>query len=123
MPDEFEDEPLTPRDHEALRQVGADALAYVSSVSDRPVAPSAVALAELAAFDEPLPESGAGVAGTLRLLADVGGPATMARIWCGPTVWSGETAMRISVSSWQTDLDDAQYAADVILDCAARIGR
>jgi len=78
MPHEFEDEPPTRPDHEALRQVAADALAYVSSVSDRPVAPSAVALAELAAFDEPLSESGAGVAGTLRLLADVGGPAKMA---------------------------------------------
>ena len=29
------------------------------------------------------------------------------RIWCGPTQWDGATAMRISVSSWKTDLDDA----------------
>ena len=26
--------------------------------------------------------------------------------WCGPTVWQGETAMRISVSSWATTEDD-----------------
>jgi hypothetical protein len=29
--------------------------------------------------------------------------------------------MRISVSSWKTDLDDADFAADAILDCAARV--
>ncbi len=43
------------------------------------------------------------------------------RIWCGPTQWGGATAMRISVSSWKTDLDDAAFAADVILDCANRV--
>ena len=43
------------------------------------------------------------------------------RIWCGPTQWGGATAMRISVSSWKTDLDDAALAADVILDCANRV--
>ena len=40
------------------------------------------------------------------------------RIWCGPTSWNGSTAMRISVSSWKTDLDDAAIAADVIIECA-----
>jgi hypothetical protein len=29
--------------------------------------------------------------------------------------------MRISVSSWKTRSADATFAADVILDCAARI--
>ena len=43
------------------------------------------------------------------------------RIWCGPGMWDGATAMRISVSSWKTGADDAAFAADVILDCAARV--
>ena len=43
------------------------------------------------------------------------------RSWCGPTQWGGATAMRISVSSWKTDLDDAAFAADAILDCAAGV--
>jgi glutamate/tyrosine decarboxylase-like PLP-dependent enzyme len=43
------------------------------------------------------------------------------RIWCGPTQWDGATAMRISVSSWKTDLDDAAFAAGVILDGAAQV--
>lgn len=43
------------------------------------------------------------------------------RIWCGPTQWIGETAMRISVSSWKTTTDDAKAAAEVIIECAARV--
>lgn len=41
------------------------------------------------------------------------------RIWCGPTQWHGGTAMRISVSSWKTSLEDAERAADIIAECAA----
>ncbi|WP_024288278.1 pyridoxal-dependent decarboxylase [Cellulomonas sp. KRMCY2] len=61
----------------------------------------------------------------------VDGPTTAAliaevqadgRIWCGATSWDGATAMRISVSSWKTDLADAGFAADVILECARRVG-
>jgi glutamate/tyrosine decarboxylase-like PLP-dependent enzyme len=40
------------------------------------------------------------------------------RIWCGATQWGGETAMRISVSSWKTDHDAAVRAADAILEVA-----
>jgi len=28
--------------------------------------------------------------------------------WCGSTVWHGQTAMRISVSSWATTADDVE---------------
>ena len=64
------------------------------------------------------------------LVRGVDGPTTDAliaeiqsdgRIWCGPTQWNGATAMRISVSSWKTDQDDAAFAADVILECARRV--
>ena len=43
------------------------------------------------------------------------------RVWCGPTQWDGDTAMRISVSSWKTGPDDAAFAADVILELAAAL--
>lgn len=43
------------------------------------------------------------------------------RIWCGPTSWNGATAMRISVSSWKTTVDDARRAADVITELAASL--
>jgi glutamate/tyrosine decarboxylase-like PLP-dependent enzyme len=55
---------------------------------------------------------------TERLLAAVQADG---RIWCGPTQWQGATAMRVSVSSWRTDLDDAEMVAGVLLDCAERV--
>ncbi|MGB0112362.1 MAG: pyridoxal-dependent decarboxylase [Ilumatobacteraceae bacterium] len=55
---------------------------------------------------------------TERLLAEI---QRDGRIWCGATQWHGETAMRVSVSSWKTTLDDAQHAADVIVECAGRL--
>ncbi|MDW3220421.1 MAG: pyridoxal-dependent decarboxylase [Acidimicrobiales bacterium] len=53
---------------------------------------------------------------TERLLATI---AADGRIWCGPTQWRGEAAMRISVSSWKTTVADAARAADVIVELAA----
>jgi len=55
---------------------------------------------------------------TERLIAEI---QRDGRIWCGPTEWDGGTAMRISVSSWKTDLDEAGNTADVITACAAAI--
>jgi glutamate/tyrosine decarboxylase-like PLP-dependent enzyme len=44
------------------------------------------------------------------------------RVWCGPTQWGGQTAMRISVSCWKTDLTAAVAAADAIVEVAANLG-
>ncbi|HYN32320.1 MAG TPA: pyridoxal-dependent decarboxylase [Ilumatobacteraceae bacterium] len=57
---------------------------------------------------------------TERLIAEI---QRDGRIWCGATQWNGATAMRISVSSWKTTVDDAIAAAQVIEDCADRISR
>ena len=38
--------------------------------------------------------------------------------WCGPTVWQGQTAMRISVSSWATTADDVELSLQSILQAA-----
>jgi glutamate/tyrosine decarboxylase-like PLP-dependent enzyme len=43
------------------------------------------------------------------------------RVWCGSTQWGGQTAMRISVSSWKTDQAAADRAAAVIAEVAARL--
>jgi glutamate/tyrosine decarboxylase-like PLP-dependent enzyme len=40
--------------------------------------------------------------------------------WCGPTVWQGRTAMRISVSSWATSDADVERSLDAMLSAAAR---
>jgi glutamate/tyrosine decarboxylase-like PLP-dependent enzyme len=40
--------------------------------------------------------------------------------WCGPTVWQGRTAMRVSVISWATTEADVDRCIDVILRIARR---
>ena len=40
--------------------------------------------------------------------------------WCGPTVWQGHTAMRISVSSWATRDEDVDLSVAAILRAADR---
>ncbi|KVC80951.1 pyridoxal-dependent decarboxylase [Burkholderia ubonensis] len=52
--------------------------AYLTSVDTRRVSPDAAALANLAAFDEPLPERGKPADDVLRLLDGAGSPATVA---------------------------------------------
>jgi glutamate/tyrosine decarboxylase-like PLP-dependent enzyme len=38
--------------------------------------------------------------------------------WCGGTLWQGQTAMRISVSSWATTEADVERSLEAILRCA-----
>jgi glutamate/tyrosine decarboxylase-like PLP-dependent enzyme len=40
--------------------------------------------------------------------------------WLGGTIWGGQAAMRISVSSWRTTEGDIDQSADAILACVAR---
>src|SRR5207244_2844887 len=54
------------------------AIRYVDNLPNRAVAPAPAALAALQAFDEPFPEASSDPAATLRLLDEVGSPATMA---------------------------------------------
>jgi glutamate/tyrosine decarboxylase-like PLP-dependent enzyme len=42
--------------------------------------------------------------------------------WCGGTVWQGQTAMRISVSSWATTEDDVERSLAAMLCAAAQQG-
>jgi glutamate/tyrosine decarboxylase-like PLP-dependent enzyme len=43
--------------------------------------------------------------------------------WCGGTVWQGQTAMRISVSSWATTDEDVDRSLAAILRVASRVAR
>jgi glutamate/tyrosine decarboxylase-like PLP-dependent enzyme len=63
---------------ELMTDASARAIRYLESLSTRPVAPSAAAVAGLSVLDEPLPEKPGDPADTLRLLDEVGSPATMA---------------------------------------------
>jgi hypothetical protein len=37
--------------------------------------------------------------------------------WVGGTTWRGEHLLRISVSNWQTDVDDVDRSVRAIVDC------
>jgi glutamate/tyrosine decarboxylase-like PLP-dependent enzyme len=63
--------------NEILSDAAARAGRYLQDIQTRAVAPSAAALAALRAFDEPLPAGPTDSAATLRLLDEVGSPATM----------------------------------------------
>ena len=45
----------------------------------------------------------------------------MGPCWCGGTVWQGQTAMRISVSSWATTDDDVERASEAMLRAASSV--
>lgn len=65
-------------DDPLFRQAAERAARYLRAIAERPVAPSADALAGLARFDEPLAEGGSDPAAVLALLDEAGSPATMA---------------------------------------------
>src|ERR1700722_17265291 len=52
---------------------------------------------------------------TLRTIARLQADGTC---WCGSTVWQGQTAMRISVSSWATTTDDVERSLAAMLKAA-----
>lgn len=62
-----------------LEQAHRYAEAYIGSVRDRPVFPSAAAIENLSAFDGPMPEQGLPPAQMLERLHTIGGPATVAQ--------------------------------------------
>ena len=63
---------------ELLNDAAARSLRYLESLPERPVAPSPAAVAALRAFDTPLPPGPTDDRETLRLLDEVGSPATTA---------------------------------------------
>jgi len=68
----------SPSTRELLRDAAERGLRYVQGLPDRPVAPAAEALRGLAVWDTALPDDPGNPAETLRLLDEVGTPATMA---------------------------------------------
>ncbi len=56
---------------------------------------------------------------TLRVIGALQADGTC---WCGSTVWQGQTAMRISVSSWATTEEDVEKSLEAMLRVAAACG-
>lgn len=63
--------------HELLRDATARSIRYLEALPERAVEPSPAAVQALERFDEPLPEAPSDGRETLRLLDEVGSPATM----------------------------------------------
>jgi glutamate/tyrosine decarboxylase-like PLP-dependent enzyme len=63
---------------EILTDAATRAIHYLEGVGERPVAPSAAAVAAIRGFDEPLPASSCAPSDTLRMLDELGSPATTA---------------------------------------------
>jgi hypothetical protein len=55
-------------------------------------------------------------AATRRVIAAIQSDGTC---WCGPTIWRGRAAMRISVSSWATTQEDVEQSLAAMLRIAA----
>lgn len=107
---------------DALRAAAEAALAYAASVDSRPAFPTAEAVAGLAAFDERLPETGADVAETLRLLDTVGSPATVASTadrYFGFVI--GGVHPAALGAAWLADAWDQNSALPVMSPVAARL--
>ena len=107
---------------DALRDAAAAALDYAASVDSRPAFPTPDAIAGLAAFDEPLPESGADVAETLRLLDTAGTPATVASTadrYFGFVI--GGVHPAALGAAWLADAWDQNAALPVMSPVAARL--
>jgi glutamate/tyrosine decarboxylase-like PLP-dependent enzyme len=107
---------------QVLESAAAAALSYVRGVDDRRVYPDDAAVSGLAAFDEPLPVAGAGAEDTLRMLAEVGGPATVAST--GPSYFgfvTGGTHPSALGASWLADAWDQSCALPVMSPVASRL--
>ena len=65
-----------------------------------------------------------------QVVVDFGDPARTGAIiaavqdegtcWCGPTVWQGRAAMRVSVSAWNTTEQDIDRSVAAVAACASR---
>ena len=69
--------------HSLLPDATARALRYLDGLATRSVAPTPAAVAQLAAFETPLPDHPVAPAETLRVLDEIGSPATT-RLASGP---------------------------------------
>ena len=65
-----------------------------------------------------------------QIVVDFGDPARTSAViaadqdegtcWCGPTVWQGRAAMRVSVSAWNTTEEDIDRSVAAVTACATR---
>ncbi len=106
-----------------LRDACDRATRYLEGVADRPVAPDGAAVARLDQLDFELPGHGMEAAAVLRLLDDVGSPATVASN--GPRYFgfvTGGVLPAAQAAAWMGAAWDQNAALQVMSPVAARLG-
>ena len=104
-----------------LRDACDRALHYLDGVAERPVAPGAQAISSLDELEFPLPRRGLGAAAALRVLDEIGSPATVATN--GPRYFGfviGGALPAAQAAAWLTAAWDQNAALTVMSPVAAR---
>ena len=108
--------------NQILSDASSRAARYLNDIQNRAVAPTPAAIAALRAFDEPLPAGPTDPAATLRLLDEVGSPATMAM--AGPRFFGfviGGSLPVTLAANWLAGAWDQNAAMDRATPGAARL--
>jgi glutamate/tyrosine decarboxylase-like PLP-dependent enzyme len=109
-------------DADVLKAAATAALEYMASVDDRRVVPDAEALTALEAFDGALPDVGVDPRASLRLLHEVGSPATVATTGSRYFGFVNGAAYPVAVaSSWLLSAWDQNAALPVMSPVAATL--
>jgi glutamate/tyrosine decarboxylase-like PLP-dependent enzyme len=115
-------EAMLSRRPELLRAAFDRSLAYLGGIADRPVAPTAEAVARLAELDFDLPPVGLAPMDMLGRLDDIGSPATVASN--GPRYFGfviGEALPASQAAAWLSTAWDQNAALTVMSPVAARL--
>mgnify|MGYP001571605191 CR=1 FL=1 len=109
---------------ELLQDAAARAMRYLEGLGDRRVAPAPEAVARLSAWDAPLPDEPTDPAEVLRLLDEIGSPATMAM--AGPRFFGfviGSALPATVAASWLAAAWDQNTGLHAVTPATAELER
>jgi glutamate/tyrosine decarboxylase-like PLP-dependent enzyme len=134
LPEEAALEPMQVTPQSSQRARGAEVWAVLATLGRHGVAALVERTCALARrFAEGMLAAGHTVANDVvlnQVVVDFGDPERAGAIiaavqaegtcWCGPTVWQGRAAMRVSVSAWNTTEQDIDRSVAAVTACASR---
>jgi glutamate/tyrosine decarboxylase-like PLP-dependent enzyme len=134
LPEDAELEPMHVTPQSSQRARGAEVWAVLATLGRDGVAELVDRTCALARrFADGMRRADCAVANDVvlnQVIVDFGDPARASAViaavqdegtcWCGPTTWRGRTAMRVSVSGWNTTEHDIDRSVAAVAACAAR---